>query len=301
MDWRAVDLNLLVVFQAMLEHRGVTRAGEALGLSQPAMSAALSRLRELLGDPLFVRLGTEMKPTPRALELAEPVRRVLESIRSEVLQQTEFDPAATDRTFTIVTPDLGEANFLPPLLAKLTVQAPGASLRTLARPPFAAAAALEAGEADLALGYFPDLQKAGFYQQKLLDVPFVCLLRRDHPTIGERITVEEYLAARHAVVRPDGRGQEVDRLLAPPRGTRRVVVEVSHFMSLLPILESSDLLAVVPRDLAELCMRYAALKFVEMPMQTPPISVHQFWHERMGKDPGHAWLRALIKDLCAAS
>ena len=211
MDWRAIDLNLLVVFQAMLEHRGVTRAGEALGLSQPAMSASLSRLRELMGDPLFVRLGTEMKPTPRALELADPVRRVLESIRSEVLQRSEFDPAATDRTFTIVTPDLGEANFLPPLLAKLSVQAPGASLRTLARPPFAAAAALEAGEADLALGYFPDLQKAGFFQQKLLQVPLVCLVRKDHPSIGEGFTLQEYLAARHAVVRPDGRGREADQ------------------------------------------------------------------------------------------
>ena len=300
MDWRAIDLNLLVVFQAMLEHRGVTRAGEALGLSQPAMSASLSRLRELMGDPLFVRLGTEMKPTPRALELADPVRRVLESIRSEVLQRSEFDPAATDRTFTIVTPDLGEANFLPPLLAKLSVQAPGASLRTLARPPFAAAAALEAGEADLALGYFPDLQKAGFFQQKLLQVPLVCLVRKDHPSIGEGFTLQEYLAARHAVVRPDGRGREVDQMLAPPQSTRRVVVEVSHFMSLLPILEASDLLAVVPRDLAQLCTRYAALKFVDMPMETPPISVHQFWHERMGKDPGHAWLRGVIKEVCDA-
>jgi DNA-binding transcriptional LysR family regulator len=297
MDWRAVDLNLLVVFQAMLEHRGVTRAGEALGLSQPAMSASLARLRELIGDPLFVRSGTEMKPTPRALELAEPVRRVLDSVRSEVLQRSEFDPVATQRIFTIITPDLGEAHFLPPLLARLETEAPGARLRTLARPPFAAAAALEAGEADLALGYFPDLQKAGFFQQKLVDVPLVCLVRKDHPTIGKHITQEEYLAARHAVVRPDGRGQEVDQLLAPPGGPRRVVVEVSHFMSLLPILEGSDLLAVVPRDLARLCTRYASLRIVQMPIETPSITLHQFWHERFGKDPGHVWLRGLIKEV----
>jgi DNA-binding transcriptional LysR family regulator len=300
MDWRTIDLNLLVVFEAMREHKGVTRAGEALGLSQPAMSAALARLRELMDDPLFVRSGTEMKPTPRALELAEPVRRVLASIRTEVLQRSGFEPASTDRIFTIITPDLGEAIFLPPLLDAFSAQAPGARLRTLARPPFAAAAALEAGEADLALGYFPDLQKAGFFQQKLLDVPFVCLVRQRYPIIGETITLDQYLSARHAVVRPDGRGAEVDNLLAPPGGPRNVVVEASHFMSLLPILEGSNLLAVVPRDLAELCTRYASLRILRMPIETPPIAVHQFWHERFGRDPGHVWLRTLIKDLCDA-
>src|SRR5262245_6533419 len=133
MDVRAIDLNLLVVFAAMVEHRSVTRAGEAIGLSQPAMSAAVARLRSLFDDALFVRSGAEMKPTPRALEVAEPVRRVIETVRTDILQRTQFDPATTERTFTLLTPDIGEINFVPRLLARLATLAPHANLRALAR------------------------------------------------------------------------------------------------------------------------------------------------------------------------
>jgi DNA-binding transcriptional LysR family regulator len=295
MDWRAVDLNLLVVFQALLENRGVTRAGEALGLSQPAMSANLARLRDLFGDPLFVRSGAVMKPTSRAMELASPVRRVLESIRSDVFQRADFDPLLTAQTFTIITPDVGEAAFLPPLLSRLRLIAPGAILRTISRPPVAAAEALESGEADLAIGHFPDLHKAGFFQQKLRDVVLIGLVRKGHPTLGEHITMDDYLAASHVVVRPAGRGLD---LLPVPRPMRLLVaVEVAHFMSVLPILEQSDLLAAVPRDLADICTRYAAVRAFELPFEAPTIPVHQFWHERFHKDASHCWLRAVIKDI----
>jgi DNA-binding transcriptional LysR family regulator len=225
---------------------------------------------------------------------------VLEAVRTEVLQRTEFDPASSDRTFTVVMPDLGEAHYLPPLLAALETQAPGVSLRTIALPPFATAAALESGQADLALGYYPDLQKAGFIRQKLVDVPLVGLVRQDHPTIGDSMTLDEYLSARHAVMRPEGRGQEVDELLAPEQAPRRVVAEVSHFMSLLTILEGSDLLAVVPRDLAQIGTRHARLRTVRMPIPMPSVTIHQFWHERVRKDAGHAWMRGLIHAVCTA-
>jgi len=300
MDWKAIDLNLLVVFQAILDQRGVTRAGEKLGLSQPAMSAALARLRDLFGDPLFVRSGLEMRPTPRALELAGPVGSVLASIATDVLQRAGFDPATTRKTFTIVTPDVGEVHFLPPLLARMSRDAPHASLRTIARPAVETASALISGEADLALGYFPDLHKAGFFQQKLLEIPVVCLARKNHPTIGQRMTLKEYLSAPHALVRPDGRGEELDRMFAPRHTPRRVVVEVYHVMSLLPILESSDLIAVVPRDVAHTCARYANLRIVELPFAGPSITVHQFWHERFHKDPANCWLRSAIHEMCAA-
>ena len=300
MDWHAVDLNLLVVFQAMLDGRSVTRAGEALGVSQPAMSAALARLRTLFDDPLFVRSGREMEPTPRALELAGPVRKVLEAIRAEVLPRTAFDPATTDRCFTVVTPDIGEVNFIAPLLSLLAVQAPHASVRAISRAPHAAGAALESGEADLALGHFPDLEKPGFVRQKLADVSFVCMVRREHPTLGNTMNQRDYLAASHAVVRPDGRGRELDRWLSLDQSPRRVVVEVAHFMSLLPILESSDLLAAVPRDIAEICCRYADLRIVEMPRKLPSIGVYQFWHQRVQKDPTHLWFRGVIQAMCVA-
>jgi len=300
MDMKAVDLNLLVAFDAMVEQRNVTRAGEAIGLSQPAMSAAVARLRALFDDALFVRSGAEMKPTPRALELAAPVRRVIDTVRTDILQRSAFDPATTDRTFTIITPDIGEINFVPRLLARFAEAAPAAHLRAVARPRLAAAEGLESGSAELAVGYFPDLQKAGFYQQKLFDNPHVCLVRRDHPTIGSRLTLKEYLAASHAVVRPDGREHVFEQFIQQRGLQRRVLVELSHFMSLLPVIEGSDMVATVPRDLADVCLRYGRLRAVEPPIKSPVIAVHQFWHARFHKDPAIVWLRGIVQSLFTA-
>jgi DNA-binding transcriptional LysR family regulator len=155
MDIRSVDLNLLVIFDAMARLRNVSRTAEAVGLSQPATSAALARLRTLFGDPLFVRTSAQMEPTPRALELAPAVRRVVQAIESEILLEAGFDPAQADRSFTILTPDIGEVAFLPGVLTRLRQEAPHVRLQTLARPRKAAAEALESGEADLAVGFFP--------------------------------------------------------------------------------------------------------------------------------------------------
>lgn len=294
MNVHAIDLNLLAVFDAMIEHRSVTRAGERIALSQPAMSAALGRLRTLFHDPLFVRAGGEMQPTPKALELAEPIRRVLTVVKTEVLQRSGFDPAVTERQFTLLTPDIGEFNFLPRLLGRFAAAAPGARLRTIARPRAAAAEALESGAADLAIGYFPDLQKAGFYQQKLFENAHVCIVRAGHPAVGDRLTLAEYLALPHAVVRPDGREHVFEQHLQHRGISRRVLLEVSHFLSVLPIVESSDLVATVPRDLADACMRYGNIRIVEVPIRAPGIAVHQFWHRRFHQDPANIWLRGLV-------
>lgn len=301
MDIRALDLNLLVAFDAMVEHRSVTRAGEAIGLSQPAMSAAVARLRGWFDDPLFVKTGAEMKPTPRAEELAIPVRRVIDTVRGEILQRSGFDPARTERTFTVITPDIGEVNFVPRLLEYLSQQAPSAQLRTLARSRPAAAEALEAGAADLAIGYFPDLQKAGFFQQKLFDTAHVCIVRQDHPTVGKRLTLKDYMALSHAVVRPDGREHVFEQFFEQRGLKRRVLLELSHFMSLLPVIENSDLIATVPRDLADVCCRYGTIRIVDAPIKSPVIAVHQFWHRRLHKDPANLWLRGMVQALFAAA
>jgi DNA-binding transcriptional LysR family regulator len=301
MDLKAVDLNLLVVFDAMIEQRSVTRAGEAIGLSQPAMSAAVARLRGLFSDPLFVRTGPEMKPTPLALTLAGPVRRVIELVRGEILQRSAFDPVRTERSFNIVTPDIGEINFVPQLLTRFGQEAPSARLCTLGRPRVAAAEALEAGAADLAIGYFPDLHKAGFFQQKLFDNPHVCIVRTGHPSVGAKLSLKAWLAASHAVVRPDGREHVFEQFLQQRGLQRRVLVELSHFMSLLAVVEASDLIATVPRDLADVCRRYAGVRIVETPLKAPVIAVHQFWHRRFHKDPANVWLRGLVQSLFGAA
>jgi DNA-binding transcriptional LysR family regulator len=297
MDIRSVDLNLIVVFDAMFKHRNVTRAGEALGLSQPAMSAAVARLRTLLDDPLFVRSGTEMNPTPRAEALSKTIRQIVQTIETDILQPSAFDARSSERSFTLLTPDIAEMNFLPRLLSHLAAHAPRVSLKTLAMPRHAAASALEAGAAELAIGYFPDLQKAGFFQQRLIRSTHVCLLRKEHASIGRKLSMKQFLEASHAVVKPDGREHVFEQFLQKKGISRRVVVELSHFMSLLPIVENSELIATVPRDLAEFFVRHGEVRIVDTPMKSPVIDVHLFWHLRYQKDPAHSWLRKVIFDL----
>lgn len=297
MDIRKVDLNLLLVFDAMCRHRNVTRAGEALGLSQPAMSAALARLRALFDDPLFVRTGAQMEPTPRAEQLGTVVQEVVRMIQAEVLQPTTFDPATSTRTFTLLAPDIAEMNFLPRLLARLAELAPGVSLKTLAMPRHAAASSLESGAAELAIGYFPDLHRAGFFQQRLFRSSHVCLLSRKHSSIGRKLTLKQFLAASHAVVHPDGREHVFERHIQEKGIQRRVVVELAHFMSLLPIVESSDIIATVPKDLADFFVRHGDVRYVDTPLKSPVIDVHLFWHQRCQKDVAHAWLRKLVYEM----
>lgn len=294
MDIRKVDLNLLLVLDAMYRHRHVTRAGESLGLSQPAMSAALARLRTLFADPLFVRARQGMTLTPRAEALHASVRDVVQQITHDILQPTAFDPLTSTQAFTLITPDIAEVNFLPRLLAELSRQAPHLSLKTLSMPREAAAQALEAGVAELAVGYFPDLQRAGFFQQKLFATPHVCLVRKKHPEVGERMSLALFTRLSHAVVRPNGREHVFEQFLQRHKIQRRVVVELSHFMSVLPIVEGSDVVATVPRDLAEFFVRHGQVRHVDTPMKSPVIPVQMFWHQRLQKDPAHEWLRQTL-------
>ncbi|MBH1962686.1 MAG: LysR family transcriptional regulator [Comamonadaceae bacterium] len=297
MDIRNVDLNLLVVFDAMTLHRHVGRAGEMLGLSQPATSAALARLRVIFDDALFVRAGTQMRPTPRALELGPVVHRVVETINLEILRQASFEPVRAERSFTILTPDIGEVAFLPGVLRRLRQEAPHVRLQATARTRFAAAEALESGEADLAVGFFPDLQKAGFFQQALFKTSYACVTCAHAGPVAERMTQRQYLAARHVVVKPDGREHLLDRYLDDKGWQRLVTLELSHFMSLLALLPGSDLVATVPEDIATVLERHIEIRRIALPFAVPVIEVKQFWHRRMQNDPGHRWLRGLFHEV----
>ncbi|UCE31453.1 MAG: LysR family transcriptional regulator [Burkholderiales bacterium] len=297
MDVSKVDLNLLGVFAALYEHQNVTRAGAAIGLSQPAMSAALAKARVLFGDVLFVRTAGGMKPTARAEALAEPVRRVLDAVRNEVLQVSRFDPQTTTRTFTIVMPDIGEVAFLPKLLARLNRETPNANVRTLAMPPAAIERAMELGVADLALGLFPDLTKAGFYQQRLFRNSFICVVSADHPQARDALPLRRYLDASHAVVRPEGRTQDLFERELQKRGyVRRVRLETPHYLSLPTIIADSDLIATVPRDIGVAFAKQARIRLLEPPLKVV-FDVKQYWHERAHKDPVNVWLRRLVNAL----
>lgn len=294
MDIRNVDLNLLVIFDEMARHRSVNRTAQAIGLSQPATSAALARLRALFDDPLFVRTGAQMEPTPRAQALAPAVRRVVEAIHDEILAPSAFDPATAQRSFTIVTPDIGEVSFLPGVLRRLRQEAPQVRLRAVAKPREAAAAALESGEADLAVGFFPDLQKAGFFQQGLFKTSYVCIACSRNEAASARMTLRQFLDARHIVVLPNGREHLLDRFLADKGWSRHVTLELSHFMSLLALLPGTDLIATVPEDIATVVGRHVPLKTIELPFKAPRLDVQQFWHRRMQQDAANRWLRGVF-------
>lgn len=297
MDIRSADLNLLVVFDAMARLRSVNRTAEEIGLSQPATSAALARLRSLFDDALFVRTGAQMEPTPRALELAPAVRRVVETIQGEILQPAGFEPATAERSFTLLTPDIGEVAFLPGVLRRLRQEAPHVKLQAVSKPRTAAAAALESGEADLAVGFFPDLQKAGYFQQALFKTSYACIACARHGGAGSRMTLKQYLAARHIVVRPDGREHFLDRFLEEKGWQRKVMLELSHFMSLLALLPGSDLVATVPEDIATVVGRHIALQRIALPFKPPQIQVQQYWHRRMQDDPANRWLRGVFYEV----
>lgn len=297
MDIREIDLNLLVIFDAMARHRSVSRTAEAVGLSQPATSGALARLRALFGDALFVRAGSEMKPTPRALELAPSVHKLVELVNREILQQASFEPARAGRSFTILTPDIGEVAFLPGVLRRLRLDAPNVRLRAVAFPREAAADALAAGAADLAIGFFPDLQKAGFYQQALFKTSYSCIACARNRALDGRLTLKQYLAARHIVVRPDGREHTLDRFLTDKGWQRHVMLELSHFMSLLALLPHSDLIATVPDDIATVVEKLVPVKRLDLPFRPPQIQVQQLWHRRMQDDPANRWLRGVFYDV----
>ncbi len=289
-----IDLNLLVVFHAMAEQQSVTRAAEALSLSQPATSAALARLRALLGDPLFVKTGTSMRPTPRALLLAPTVRQVLTTIKEDILKASVFDSMTSTRSFHLLAPDIAEVIVLPRILKRLRQVAPNIKVKVTSMPRLATAHALESGTADLAIGYLPDLQKSGFFQQRLFKHAYVCIARSDHPSLRGRINLKEYLAAPHAVVLPEGREHLVEQFLNAKQIRRNVVLELSHFMSLQTIIASSDLVATVPEDLADFFAAHGNIQIMPLPLKSPEVQVHQFWHQRLNKDAANSWLRGLV-------
>ncbi|MDM0078964.1 LysR family transcriptional regulator [Variovorax sp. J31P179] len=297
MDIRSVDLNLLVLFDTMARLRSVNKAAEALALSQSATSGALARLRAVFDDQLFVRTASQMEPTPRALELAPVVHRVVQTIQSEILQQSAFDPARAERSFTILTPDIGEVAFLPGVLRRLREEAPHVRLHAVSRPRAAAADALEQGEAELAVGFFPDLQRAGYFQQALFMSTYTCIACSRHTAAGSRMTLKQYLSARHIVVRPDGREHLLDRFLDDKGWQRHVTLELSHFMSLVVLLPGSDLIATVPQDIATVVGRHVAIKEIALPFRPPQLQLQQYWHRRMQNDPANRWLRGLFYDV----
>jgi len=292
------DLNLLPVALAICEERSVSGAARKLGMSQPAVSVALNKLRKALGDPLFVRTAHGMDPTPRALTLISPTRDILQRLQTDVLASEQFDPGSTDRKFTLALSDIGEMTFLPRLLERLRRDAPGASMSSVSMAPADLAIALENGEVDLAVGYFPDLKNRNFFQQRLFSHSFICLLSATHPYRGRKMSMQQFLKVGHAVIKAEGRSQELfEQFLVRQRIERRIVLSTPHFMSIPFLIASSDLVATVPRAVGESFAQFAAIKLVEPPLEIPRFDLKQHWHRKFAKDGANAWLRSVVAEL----
>ncbi len=298
MDITDVDLNLLVVFDALLRTRSVSGAARALNMSQPATSFALNRVRKMFGEPLFVRTSRGIHPTPHAESLRAPLEAILDRIRSDLLQQPSFDPATEQRSVTFNMQDIGELVFLPHILARLNDIAPGLQLRTVNLPSPLIEPALRSGEVDLAIGYFPDLDRATLFQQRLLSHSFVCIVRADHPTIGDEMTRRQFIEGLHAVVHPAGHmNDSLETELQAQGLTRRISVRIEHFLAVPTILSQSNLIFTVPYAIGASLAKLADIKLVKPPFKAQPRIIKQHWHARFQHDAANRWLRTVVAEL----
>jgi DNA-binding transcriptional LysR family regulator len=299
MELHELDLNLLVVFNHLLVERKVSKVAEVLGLSQPAVSNSLAKLRKLFGDELFLRTPKGMEPTPFADQLAESVSYALAMIHSGVNQRTSFEPASASQAFTIGMTDIGEIYFLPALMERLRREAPGVTLSTVRNTAINLRDELEAGKVDLAIGLLPQL-KAGFFQRRLFSQSYVCLMRRGHRLDKRKMTLAEFSAAEHLVVISAGTGHgKVDEVLQRSGVQRQVRLTVPHYVGVGHILQGSDLIATVPERLADRLLEPFGLGKTPHPARLPDVAINVFWHAKFHRAPANRWLRGVVFELFA--
>jgi len=290
------DLRLLTVFDAIYKTGSVSRAAETLELGQPAVSIALGRLREHYSDPLFVRTSAGMAPTPLAEELLGPIRGALDALDAALGHRAVFDPASSERTFRLCMTDITHLVLLPRLWRRLRAGAPGLRIE-IASLSGATGQMLESGEADLAVGFIPDLE-AGFYQQALFRQQYVCLASADHPRIHAGLQLEQFEAEDHAVFSTSGTGHQIiDQEIARQGIRRRIVLNIPNFLGAAFVVEHTDLLMTVPRRLGELLRGRGEFSIFPVPFPLPEFTIKQHWHARFHHDPGNRWLRGAIAEL----
>jgi len=299
MELKDLDLNLLLIFNQLLLQRRVSAVAEKLGMSQPAVSNALNRLRRLLNDELFLRTSRGMEPTPYALQLAEPIAYALNTIETSLNQHVTFDAASSTRRFTIGMNDIGEIYFLPKLMDKLAGIAPGVSINTVRNASLNLREAMEAGQVDMAVGLLPEL-KAGFFQRRLFKQRYVCMFRAGHALDKGEISAAEFSAAEHVVVGASEIGHaRLDETISAKGISRNIKLTVPHFVAVGHILSRTNMVATVPERYAQECLAPFGLKSAAIPVELPEIAISLFWHAKFHKEPGIQWLRGVMFDAFA--
>ena len=310
--FRTLDLNLLRVFDEVMAERSLTRAAHNLSLTQPAVSNALRRLRDALGDELVRRSGQGMEPTPRALALWPQVRQALRQLQSAIVP-SQFVPVEASHTFVLAMADATAAELMGGLAIRLQQQAPGVSVRVVPLTTRDPRRLLAEGTADLALGYFPavltDLtalaqtdEPVNFAHQRLYAGEYVCVMRKGHPLAEAPLTLDNYCAARHLLVSFSGRPYGyVDEALSSIGRQRRIVLTVNQFFTAGRVVVNSDLLTVLPWHFVPTTGMADQFVVRQLPLEVPPVHVEALWHARHHDKPAHQWLRQQLLEVAQAA
>ncbi|WP_437290859.1 LysR family transcriptional regulator [Sorangium sp. So ce406] len=296
MDSSRLDLNLLVALDVLLAERNVTRAARRLNLSQPALSAQLQRLRDVIGDPLLLPAQRGMTPTRRALELQAPLHEALEGVRAVLAAGAAFDPATAELTVAVAASDYVQYALLMPLAFQLRREAPGVRLAWRAIDAVQLADQAERGEVDLAF-ITPETAPEHLQRRKVLDERYVVIVRRDHPRVSRTVSLDQLCALDHVVVSPRGGGftGATDAALAALGRERRVLLSVPSFLMVPEIVARSDMAALVPERVAR--DRADRLQLLEPPVPVPGFAIAMVWHHRTARHPALTWLRDRVRSL----
>ena len=304
--WNTGDLRLrdLRVLSVILREPNLTRAAETLDTSQPQISKVLARLRVHFGDPLFIRNGNTMCPTPRAFEIAGPLHGLLVASDSLRIAESSFDPRTSDRVFKLLVTDVGMIVFLPSLMSRLAWESPKVGINAVPFESRHFESKLESGEADLALGAFPKAPR-GLRRQRLYFNRYLSVARKDHPQAGKLHTRSGFRSARHIIVMASETGHAAHRMmqhaLESEIAPQCILLRLSSFNAAAIVASQTDGVATVPANVANFFAEHLGLATFRPPMPLPPTEIVQYWHERYHRDPGHRWLRSVTFDLFAKS
>jgi DNA-binding transcriptional LysR family regulator len=292
------DLNLLRAFDAVWRHGRLGPACRELNISQPALSHSLKRLREQLGDPLFLKVPNGMQPTARAKQLAPAVQSALSNIHDAIFTAPCFDPKSATRTFTLAMSDLSEVGFLPRLMSRLMSDAPSIKIRSVSLVPQDLMPAMQTGSVDLAIGYFPHVDSSDILQQFLFEDSYVCVARAGHPSVQGLLTTQQFRELPHAVVNSATRTPGVvEGSLRKYKVDGREVLHSSHFLSIPMIIASTDLVVLVPESVGEMFSRFMDLQVLPPPFPIPSFDIKQYWHRTQHADAGNRWLRGIVTEM----
>jgi DNA-binding transcriptional LysR family regulator len=299
MNISAVNLNLFVAFDALLAEGSVSRAAKRVGITQSAMSNALRQLRGIFDDPLFLRTSHGITATPRARQLAAPVREALRLLE-ESLSPQPFDPRASTKTFILAASDYVEFVLLPPLLRELGKRAPGVRVEVRSWGRHHVPEELARGEMDLMIGFYDTVPKC-HGATILFEEHYACIVRKGHPAVRDRLTLDTYASLKHIMVsHTTGATSGIDRALAELGFSREVVLRVSHFLNVPALVANSDFVAALSRRVAEPFAKMLSLRMFEPPLPLQVSRVGMVWHDSLNADCAQQWFRALVAEVCAA-